>query len=208
MGGRSGDRLVLMATKTYALLDMIGVKERLRSADASGVHEFWSAADAWTNGVGNSLPPKPLPGGHAMQVPEVCVVTFSDSALLFTRPEFDLEVFYEILGSLKQHLSSRAGHVYCVVSRGEEIAHHQLPALGMNSLGSDLKPHYFNVAGTGRAWVNLHLADRAVTRHKTWHGQFSLYCVDAESKPPSIAARDQLTFRDFDDNDRLVLALT
>jgi hypothetical protein len=196
-----------MALKTYALLDVVGVKAQLHSGDTKPVKEFWSAADAWTNGVGNSLQPMRVLGKNQVQVPEVSVVTFSDSALVFTTPEFELDAFYKILGGLKQALESRVGKVYSIVSRGEDVGHHALPALGMTSLGGDMKPHYFNVAGTGKAWVDLHLADRAIGKKKEWHPKYTLYCVGANSKPHDVAAIDELTFRDFDDNDELLLAL-
>ncbi len=196
-----------MPIRTYALVDVIGVKEALRRNDTRPLREFWATTDAWTNAGAGALGPLPLLGQHAEQVPNVSVVTFSDSALLFTSPEHELAAFYRILGSLKGRLEATVGHVYCIVSRGDEIAHHEIPALGGNLIGTDNRPNYFNVAGSGAAWVNLHLADKAIGKHREWHAQYSLYCVGAASKPPGVDARDQITFRSFDDNDQLVLAL-
>lgn len=194
--------------KTYALLDVVGVKDALKAGKGPALlKEFWQTTDAWTTGLGNSFRPAPLLDGSAEQVPHVSVVTFSDSALLFTRPEFRLDVFYTIVGSLKQKLTERLGRVYCIVSRDEEVEHPAMPALGGTVMGSDMKPAYFNVAGSGAAWVNLHLADRAIGRRKDWHDKYSLYAVGANSIPPGGAAREEETFKMIDGGDAIVAAL-
>ena len=198
-----------MAKKTYALLDVVGVKAALKSGrGAELLGQFWRTADAWTNGVGNSWPPELVPGAGRTESPRAFVVTFSDSALLFTRPEFDLGVFYQIARSLKAALERVAGRVYCIVNRDDEIVHHDLPALGgITMSGSDLRPAYFNVAGSGAAWVNLHLADRAVGSKKEWHDRFSLYCVGRDSIPAGATSCGEQVFTSFAGGETRVFAL-
>lgn len=194
--------------KTYALFDVVGVKEALSAGSGSTVlKEFWRTADAWVNGAGNSFGQQLVLGGKRTEVPNVSVVTFSDSALVFTRPEFELHVFYKIVGSLKQALERNVGKVYCVVSRGEEVEHPALPALGMMNIDSDMKPAYFNVAGSGAAWVNMHLADRAIGKRTDWHNRFTLYAVGADSIPADMVAIDEAVFKSLAGSDTLVLAL-
>lgn len=195
--------------KTYALYDVIGVKAALTSGTGPAVlKKFWQAADAWTTGVGNSFGQQLVLDGRHTEEPQVYVVTFSDSALLFTRPEFKLEVFYKIAGSLKQTLERAVGRVYCIISRGEEVAHPAMPALGGTIIDDQMKPAYFNVAGSGAAWVNLHLADRAIGRRKDWHDRFSLYAVGNAPVPSGFAAQDQQTFKTIDGGDEVVCALS
>ncbi len=195
-------------TKTYALFDVVGVKEAVREGKGGQVlTAFWTAADAWTNGRANSLGQRPVLGGRHLEAPRVAVVTFSDSALMFTRPEFELEVFYEVAQSLKTVLEAAVGRVYCIVSRGDEIDHPSLPALGMKVVDETLAPAYFSVAGSGSAWVNLHLADRAIGARKDWHDRFSMYCVGASSLPRTGHPQAEQVFKDLDGNDTLVFAL-
>ncbi len=195
--------------KTYALFDVVGMKEALAKGTGPALlKKFWQAADAWTNGAAQSYGHHPVMEGAHTEAPGVNVVTFSDSALLFTRPEFRLELFYKIAGGLKQVLQVAVGPVYCIVSRGEEIAHPSLPALGAIAIDDQMKPAYFNVAGSGAAWVNLHLADRAVGRRKDWHKKFSLYAVGSRSVPHGAAAQDEESFKTIDGGDEIVCALS
>lgn len=64
-----------------------------------------------------------------------------------------------------------------------------------------------NVAGSGAAWVNLHLADRTIGRQKQWHSEYSLCAVGAKSIPAGAKALDEASFKTIDDQDTIVAAL-
>jgi hypothetical protein len=194
--------------KTYAFYDVVGVKDALKAGNGLALlKEFWQTADAWTNGPGNSFGQQAVQDGDHSEEPRVYVVTFSDSALLFTRPEFKLDIFYKIAGNLKQKLQTAVGGVYCIISRGDEIAHPALPARGGTVMDDQNRPAYLSIAGSGEAWVNLHLADRAIGRRKDWHKKFSLYAVGAQSVPGGGAGLEQETFKTIDGGDEIVCAL-
>ena len=194
--------------KTYAFYDVVGVKDALKTGKGPDLLKaFWQTADGWTNGPGSSFGQQPVQDGGHTEVPRVYIVTFSDSALLFTRPEFKLDIFYKIAGSLKQKLEKAVAEVYCIISRGDEIAHPALPALGGTVVDDHSRPAYYNVAGSGEAWVNLHLADRAIAKRKDWHKKFSLYAVGNRSVPDGGAGREQETFKTIDGGDEIVCAL-
>ncbi len=61
--------------------------------------------------------------------------------------------------------------------------------------------------GSGTAWVNLHLADRAIARRKDWHNRFSLYAVGSGSVPADAAALEEVPFKTIDGGDETVCAL-
>ena len=139
-------------------------------------------------------------------MPEIYVVTFSDSALLYADPELEMDGFYSIVHKFRSALNEM-GKVYCVVSRGTEVGHHVLPALGSVVRSGGGKAYYFNVAGSGQAWVNLHLADAEIKKHRDLHSQFWLYCVGADSLPNGRADAEGITFTSFSGSATKIFAI-
>ena len=208
--------------KTYAMFDVIGVTKALREGIGRDIlNVFWRTADAWTYSVSNIFQQEyPLDHRRADMTPNVSVVTFSDSALLTTQPEFEIDVFYgyaislkhELEQSLRQVLCDTLEHdekiVYCIVNRDKEIYHPDTSSYSEAVRDVATKPAYLNIAGSGAAFANLLLADKAVKRMKhTWHNRFSLYCVGENAVPQSHSVQDQTMFKGFDDNDLIVYAL-
>jgi hypothetical protein len=208
--------------KTYAMFDIIGVTKALKDGIGRDIlNVFWKTADAWTYSISNSLQQEyPLDDRRADMAPNVSVVTFSDSALLSTRPEFEIDVFYGYAISLKRKLEQSIRQVlcdtldpeekivYCIVNRDKEIYHPETSLTGEAVRDGAVKPAYLNIAGSGGAFANLLLADKAIKRMKhTWHNRFSLYCVGENAIPQSHSVLDRVSFKGFDENDLIVYAL-
>jgi hypothetical protein len=103
-----------MAQKTYALVDLIGIKTAFSAGRAAEILEqFWNAADAWTNS--QNFSPVFIPAKKYLAAPEVHVCTFSDSALLYTREELEIDDFLDIVRSFKRHIESRGCPSYAIV---------------------------------------------------------------------------------------------
>lgn len=180
-----------MNKKTYALFDLIGITDVIKNNTASDLLEkFWNAANAWTN----------LQFHEAMRIldknciasPDVHVTTFSDSALLYVKEELEIDDFYKIVKDFKSHIEQNACGLYAIVSRNSEISQPPMPPLVGCLLGSDNMPRYIQVAGSGDAWVNLHLADKEINKKKEWHGKYSLYCIGEGSLPSNRGYSDSI----------------
>lgn len=171
-----------MSHKTYALFDLIGITDSIRNGSANTVLEnFWNAADAWTNGQNHG--PMSIPNAGYTACPIPCVATFSDSALMYTEEELEIDDFYSLVKDLKRYIESRACTSYVIISRNSEISQPSMPALGGYVSGLGGTPRYTRIAGSGEAWVDLHLADKAIGKAKEWHGKYSIYCVGKNSLP-------------------------
>ena len=181
-----------MAQKTYALLDLVGIKETIKNHQAAAVLErFWNAADSWTTSF--QAPVVSIPNADYRISPDVYVTTFSDTALLYTDKELHIDDFVDIVLQFKACIERQTGMgSYVIISRNDEIQQPELPALGGNLIGSGGRPRYVKLAGSGTAWINLHAADWAVTQHKAWHGKYSVYAVGEKSLPRSGRYEDRI----------------
>lgn len=180
-----------MPLKTYALLDLIGVTTAIGAGSAAKLLEtFWSTADTWT--TSSSHKHVFIPSGGYRTTPTVFVSTFSDSALLHTAEELLIDDFYDIVRSFKSTIERRVCPAYVIVSRNAEIPQPTMPALGAIGLSPDHLPLYTKVAGSGDAWVNLHLADAAIKKQRQWHGRYSMYCVGDDSLPKTPVPGDHV----------------
>lgn len=178
-------------SKTYALLDLIGISAAIEAGEAAKILDrFWSSADAWANS--QSFPAVSIPGKGFRASPDVYVSTFSDSALLYTEEELAIDDFLGIVKHFKQCIERNACNSYVVISKNAEIAQPEMPALGGHLIGSNGRPRYTSLAGSGNAWINLHRADSALKKRKDWHGQYSIYCVGKQSCPQNGAAKDSM----------------
>lgn len=177
--------------KTYALLDLIGISAAIEAGEAAGILErFWNSADAWTNS--QSFPAVSIPGKGCRATPDVYVSTFSDSALLYTETELEIDDFLNIVRDFKRCIERNACNSYVVISRNAEIAQPEIPALGGRMFGANGRPRYTSLAGSGSAWINLHRADFALKNRKDWHSQYSIYCVGEQSCPTNCAAKESV----------------
>jgi diadenosine tetraphosphate (Ap4A) HIT family hydrolase len=186
-----------MPTKTYALFDVIGVKKAFAAGKTAEVLQaFWVAADAWTNGVASGLGPMPVLGGEAVQVPDAFVTTYSDSALLSTEPEFEIGAFWRLVENFKAKIDQATGASYVIVTRDDEVPHHELPALGFHVIGSgDTKHRYHNAGGSGPAFVHLFLAEQQIRTQVQQNGwKFSLYAVGPAAVPPGAKPAASVQF--------------
>jgi hypothetical protein len=86
---------------------------------------------------------------------------------------------------------------YVIVSRNQEIAQSEMPALGGHALGQSHLPLYTRIAGSGDAWVNLHLADATIKKQRHWHGKYSLYCIGEHSRPTASEPKDEVECEGF-----------
>lgn len=180
-----------MTQKTYALLDLIGITTAIEAGQAATILEsFWSAADAWTSSY--SHPSVFIPGQEYRTSPDVYVSTFSDSGLLHTGEELNIDDFIKVVRTFKQCVENSSVHSYVIISRNDEIPQSQMHAFGGASLDRNMRPKYIQVAGSGNAWINLHRADAAIKKHKEWHGKYSIYCVGKQSCPTDVYAQDSI----------------
>lgn len=180
-----------MVQKTYALLDLIGIKSAIKAGKAATILErFWSIADAWTNS--QSFPSVSIPGKGYRASPDVYVSTFSDSALLHTGEEIEIDDFLTIVRNFKNCIANNICGSYVIISRNDEIAQPSMPAIGGHLIGSNMVPRYSRVAGSGNAWINLHRADAALHKHNEWHGKYSIYCVGEQSCPLGDSVKESI----------------
>jgi hypothetical protein len=93
------------------------------------------------------------------------VTTCSGSALLSTEPEFELDAFWHLVGSLKMKIDHVAGASYVIVTRDDDMAHNELPALG------------FHTVGSGDTRRRYHDEIRTQVRKSGW--KYSVYAVGA-----------------------------
>jgi hypothetical protein len=188
--------------KTYALLDLVGISNQFaNNTAASTLESFWSAADVWATAQTHS--PVRVPHKGYSTTPEVFVSTFSDSALLHSEPELAIEDFFRIVKNFKAFIEGRACSSYVVISRHNEVVQHQMPALGGHLMSADHRPLYQGVAGSGDAWVNLHLADAAIKKKRDWHDVFSVYCVGERSLPSDVRHQDSIECRGLSGTTRI-----
>ncbi|QSX94516.1 hypothetical protein LSO07_17495 [Janthinobacterium sp. PLB04] len=192
-----------VAQKTYALLDLVGIKDAIKNHKAAAVLErFWNAADSWTTSF--QAPVVSIPNTGYRMSPEVYVTTFSDTALLYTDNELHIDDFVGIVLEFKACIERQTGlGSYVIISRNDEIQQPELPALGGNLIGSGGRPRYVKLAGSGTAWINLHAADRAVTGQKAWHGKYSVYAVGEKSLPRSGLYKDSIECERLIDADHI-----
>jgi hypothetical protein len=180
-----------VAQRTYALFDVIGVKRALGAGDAPKLlTAFWQVAEDWTNHRASHLGPLRHATDYATIPSDPILRTYSDSALLSTPEEVDIESFYRLVQDLKRLIEERVGAAYVVVNRDDEIAPPE-PAMWVSGRG-DPTPRYINISGSGPAFINLYLADDALKHAKAWRKEYSLYCVGEESRFDGLPVRDAL----------------
>lgn len=187
-----------MSTKSYALFDVIGVKQAFAKGSAAGVLQgFWTAADAWTNGVAANFPSMKLAGQNAYQSPSVLVRTFSDSALLSTEEELEIVEFWKLVDSLKKAIDQATNESYVIVNSDQQVAHHAPPVLGFQALHQNNSPAYLNLSGSGPAFVHLFLAEEAIRKQireqPTWKN-YSVYAIDKRSLAPGVTPAATTSF--------------
>lgn len=177
--------------KTFAFIDVIGVKEALSSSRAEGealLRKFWIAMDTFVNNPQDDRICSKA-GESTLTSVDVCATVFSDSALIDVLPEIEPRDFYlKILRSLRQHLDRQQIRFYCIVSRGDYLPQPTSPSLGSLNLGSEHtgRTLWNPAAGCGDAWRNIFDADKMIHKHKNWHSKYSLYAIGAESLLPAL----------------------
>jgi len=195
--------------KTYALFDVIAVKDALKAGTAGTIlSAFWEAVDIWTNEGGQyALNHVRVLGQNAYQSPNPFVVTYSDSALMHMGTEIELDDFYALVLDLKMRIERSAGKCYVIINRDEDIAHHDTPVLGGRLMGSDLMPRYYHIGGSGPAFVNLYCADEVLRGHKAWHDKYSVYCIGKQSCKSSITPMERTTFKGSEGSEHELLVV-
>lgn len=174
--------------RTYALFDVIGVKQALSNGTAATkLVDFWNVVEDWTNHQASNLGQVHTADG-ALVTPSPILRTYSDSALMRMPEELDIEDFYGLVLDLKGRIETRAAPCYVIVNRDDEIPS-PAPIIYV-SAGGDPTPRYLNVCGSGKAFPHLYLADEALRGAKSWHGKYSVYCVGDESRPSNLAPQD------------------
>ena len=173
--------------KTYAFYDVIGMKDALENNKEDSFIKFWQYCQTWTNTYSAACTIKDDPAGTQIN-PETYITTFSDSAILHTEPEINIDDFYKIALDLKNGLKEINIDAYCIINCDDEISHSDRPALGCHSEGRSGR-RYNNAVGSGLSWINLYLADRAISKNKAWHPLYSLYCVGKQNIPSSYASK-------------------
>lgn len=173
--------------RTYALFDLIGIKKAFEDGNTPQLLEsFWNVTERWTNS--QSFTPVEIPSKGYTASPEAFVSTFSDSALLYTKEELSIKDFYDVVLSLKKQIET-VGRVYVIVSRNDDV---NISSSGPQLFGSmDNVPRYTHIAGSGKAWANLHYADKVIGKTTEWHIKYTLYCVGEHSKPATMAEKDR-----------------
>jgi len=172
-------------TKTFAYIDVIGVKKTLADKNKSKelLERFWTTMDTFTNNRQDSPYCKAVDTGNLV-VPDVYCSVFSDSALIDVEPDIEINDFYKkILKSLKICLDKAELPFYCIVSSGDYIGQAISPKLGGWNMGSGhgARPLWNPIAGSGDAWIQIFEADTAIKKHKAWHEKYSLYALGNES---------------------------
>ena len=192
----TGDRKI----KTYAYFDVIGIKKAFKEGNAAELlSQFWKSTEQWVFHKVSELGYLPLEGQNADKVPKVYLTVFSDSALLYTRPEHTLDAFYKIALDLLKSLKDKGKlNAYCIINRDEEIAVPDYSSIGGYTVNSNNKPYYNRVVGSGSAWVNIYLADLAVKEKQEWHDKYTLYCVGKENIAAILfSSADSIKIKDF-----------
>lgn len=192
--------------KTYTWIDAIGIKEAFKKGRAGEkLVAFWNAADAWTNS--GMHPTLQVLDQEAKRRPDVYVVTFSDTALMYTEPELVIEDYYKLVCGLQEALAHAVEHTYAIICRDEEVSPIFERVFGGQSLGSRNRPLYTQVAGSGPVWINLHLAERVLRNKSEWHDKYTLYCVDERSKPNWARVKAESEFRAFNGETLKLMAI-
>lgn len=170
--------------RTYALFDLIGVREGLDAGTASkALRDFWNVCEDWANHQIDNLVPLHLADG-ATSSPTPRLVTYSDSAFFKHDPQLSLTEFFRLVDDLKQKIEKRAGHCYVVVAHGAEIEH-EPPNIYVKSAGEQ-EWRYTNVFGSGDVVVNLWEAEKVVRRTKDWHDKYSTFYVGHVAPPRKV----------------------
>jgi hypothetical protein len=176
-----------MPQRTYALFDVIGIKRAMASGTAPDLLiAFWDVVEDWTNHGASNLGPLQHAIDYASVPSEPIVRTYSDSALLRTPEEVDLDSFYRLVLDLKQRIENQVTNCYVIVNKDDEIAARE-PNIWV-STGGDPTPRYINISGSGAAFMNLYLADDALKGASAWRKGFSLYCIGEESRCSSMTS--------------------
>jgi hypothetical protein len=140
--------------RTYAYYDLIGVMELLKRADVSGrLEEFWRLVDMWVQSRPTAY--ARCLDGERCQVPRVNMLNFTDSLLLNTTPEVEIEDFFKVAMGLHGMLDRNEFHHYCIINRDEEIP---IPDSGNRTEGGRGPALQFG-PGIGPAWYNIYLAE-------------------------------------------------
>jgi hypothetical protein len=194
-------------TKTFAMVDLVGVADELRAGSGQErVRKFWKAADAWTTSKSTDISVR-LRDRSAVEQARVRVAAFSDSLLVSTDREYVIQDFFKILRSLMSTVERAAGNCYAVVGSGHHIDPEPLPALGAVLMGDNFVPHFVQIAGTGPAFADLFNAEAAIRKRKDWHAAgHKLYALD-DAVPQGVDALDHTPFTDLMGNQRLVFVL-
>lgn len=190
--------------KSYALLDIIDISKALKEGRADKIlNDFWNAADTWIN---QEVYPEmvSLPRQNVMTAAGIQVVVFSDAALLTTKTEYSIIDFYKIVSDFKSYIEQRVGKACCIVNRDNSIEPSTQDRQQLT--GSDNIPRFLFIGGSGAAWINLWLAEKAVRKKKDWHDRYSFYCVNEKSRP-SQHEKDRCVFKGFDNKEHVLIAL-
>ncbi len=193
---------------TYAYYDIIHTKRLLLEKNGSDkIAQLWNRIDWFVNNPSDSdFSTLFLEGKNCKQTPEIHVIAFSDSFLLYTKPEFIIDDFYKIARRFKEIIEENL-KCYCIINRDKEIKQSCFPASGGHSLDDANIPLYYQITGVGPAWVNIYLSENFIRKQKEWNERYSLYCVGEQSKPKSIKPNDMIEGRGVKGNLVKVFAL-
>ena len=192
-----------MNQKTYAFFDVIGIKHAFRQGNAAEIlTKFWNEVDGWTMSGFKDVGKVRVYGQNRDQDPSPFVRTYSDSAILYNKPEIEIEDFYCLALSLKKKIDIAAGGSYTIINRDDEIVAPSRPILGGIPMGQNNKPRYENIFGSGPAFINIYLADLALKeaiKDKQLNLDFRIYCVGRQSFPRSCEVKASMTFKGHND---------
>ena len=165
-------------TKSYAFIDIIGVKKGLLNGSALKLLDTaWKAADNWASMQSSKLVDKINSQGAISKIrPEVMVSTIGDSIFITTKEEYTIESFYVIIDSFRDYLIKQEIKFYTIVNRDDEVYPHIYPPTGAREY------NYFNVTGAGKAWGNIYLFDKEFEdkENKTlesWKNKYKYYVI-------------------------------
>lgn len=181
-----------MPIRTFALLDLVGIKDAIASGrGAASLKRFWDESNSWT--VHYEFPSVKRLNSDVQITPIFRVVTFSDSALISSEDDISVSNFYLIAIGYKQWIEDRVKmKSYMILSRNDVILPQSLPSVGCQSTSGDMKPLCINIAGSGKAWTDLWVADAfVVKKKKNWHSKFSVYFVGQDINELMVEPKDE-----------------
>jgi len=176
---------------SYAFFDIIGIKEALIDGKAIGLLDrIWKLTDAWAFNSdrkrGKLLNQKYI----SNMIPYV--TTISDSIIIKTKEEFEIEEFYNLVDAYRTLLKTNEIQFYTIINRDWEVYPPGFPVMG-GTMGN-----YLNITGVGAAWGNIYLGDSEIRKNKReWIDKYFYFVIDDKSGKNLIQKYQQKARHDF-----------